>query len=135
VLHDLAAQVLPHAGRVAPGEEQRVEVSDLAAPPGHRRGELRRLLELAVERHRLGTRAQLAEHHPGQEQRIARRTGAGLGGEHHAMAGFDQELPWHGDLGDIEVAIRKRNEHVGHGAGYRTLVAEGYRRPRRRSNE
>jgi hypothetical protein len=51
------------------------------------------------------------------------------------MAGFDQELPWHGDLRDIEVVIRQRKQHVGHGAGYRILVDASYRRPRRRSNE
>src|SRR5262249_45587403 len=85
-----------------------------ALAPATRRDELGRALELAIERDRLGPRAELAEHHAGEQQRIARRWRGGLGGEHDIVAGLAQELPRYGDLGDVEIAIRKRYQHAGH---------------------
>lgn len=59
-------------------------------------------------------RAQLTEHHPGEQEGIGGGHGAALGGEHDLDARGAQQVPRHRDLGRVEVEVGEREDDAGH---------------------
>ena len=117
-LRDLALQhrrgkVLPHAGRVSSGQQQSIEVARSQVRPGNRRAKALRLGELRVEPLRLLVGPELAEDHPIEQPWIShRRFASPLSREHWVMTSVGQHPPGHRHLGDVEVPVRKGNQHA-----------------------
>jgi hypothetical protein len=106
------AEVLPHARCVAAGQQQGVVVGGHEVLPGHGAAEGRAGDHPVVGLLRLPLGTEPAEDHPVQQARIGGGHGArALGRDHHLMTGVGQQLPWHCDLGDIEVPVGKGHQH------------------------
>jgi hypothetical protein len=110
-------------GAWPPGRILPVVARDVDRTPRHRRAELGRRDHLGVERLRLGLGAELPEQNAREQQRVRRgRLPSPLGRERHPVPGAREQLPRHGDLGHVEVAIGERDEDVHHPCGGQKTV-------------
>ena len=95
------------------GQQETVVLRRIEIAPRHRLGERAIMLELAVELDRLVLRAELPEQHAVEQPLIARgRRAAVFGREHDFVAGLDEQLPRHRDLGGVEVRVGQREQHT-----------------------
>jgi hypothetical protein len=96
--------------------------------PRHRRAELRCPDQLVVQFPGLGGRPELAEQDASEKPGIGGRDRAGLlGGEDDLMTGVAQDRPRYRDLGDVEIPVRKGQQHA-----HPAIMALGFTVRRRR---